>query len=411
MTKSSKKPPKYCRNGKYAIAYIHGKKHYLGLYKSPESMTAYARLIAEIRDKPIIDPPKGEPSFSVKELVAAFLDHAKETLEPTTYDHYRILTMDFLLKLYGADTPVDEFKPKALKLVRAEMIESQRFCRNVINRHTGRIVSIFEWGVSEELVLETTHRALKTVKFLPKGYPGTFDNPERENVPDDIVRRTLPFMPPILRAMIQIQWLTGMRPSEVFNMRVGDIDKTRKPGLWHYTPRHHKTEEHIGKKSIPLGKPEQELLAPYLVGKTSEQSVFNPNTAMAERKAEKQANRKSKRTPSQTARDKARAAKPRQYAEFYNRFSYRQAVEYAIEKANRHLPDGEKIPRWTPYQLRHSAGTVAEEGGGLDKAQALLGHKTPNVTRRYAHAQLAIAEDLARNRCNPFSQSDEKMAG
>jgi integrase len=98
------------------------------------------------------------------------------------------------------------------------------------------------------------------------------------------------------------------------------------------------------------------------------------------------------------------------YSEFYNRFSYRQAVEYGIAKANRQLPDGEKIPLWTPYQLRHSAGTEAEKGGGLDKAQALLGHKTPNVTRRYAHAQLTIAEDLARNRRNPFD-SDEKKAG
>jgi integrase len=208
--------------------------------------------------------------------------------------------------------------------------------------------------------------------------------------------------------MIQIQWLTGLRPSEVFNMTVGCIDKTRKPGLWHYTPKHHKTEEHVGKKTVPLGKPEQELLAPFLVGKTSEQSVFSPNQAMRERSTEKRANRKTKLTPSQSARDKARVAKPRQYAEFYNRFSYRQAVEYAIVKANRQLPDGEKIPHWTPDMLRHSAGTEAEKTGGLDKAQALLGHKTPNVTRRYAHAQLAIAEDLARNRRNPFQSGEEK---
>jgi integrase len=128
------------------------------------------------------------------------------------------------------------------------MIRSRRFCRNTINKYTRRIVSLFEWGVEMELALETTHRALKAIKFLPEGYLGTFDNPEREHVPDDVVDRTLPFMPPMLRAMVQIQRMTGMRPSEVFNMTVGCIDKTRVPGLWHYTPKSHKTERYVGKK-------------------------------------------------------------------------------------------------------------------------------------------------------------------
>jgi len=76
--------------------------------------------------------------------------------------------------------------------------------------------------------------------------------------------------------MVQIQWLTGMRPSEVFNMRVSDIDRSRKNGLWYYVPGSHKTEEHIGKKPIPLGKPEQKLIAPYLIGKKPESAVFSP---------------------------------------------------------------------------------------------------------------------------------------
>ena len=46
-------------------------------------------------------------------------------------------------------------------------------------------------------------------------------------------------------------------------------------------------------------------------------------------------------------------------------------------------------------------------GGGLDKAQALLGHKTANVTKRYAHGQLAIAEEMARTRQNPFENPPE----
>jgi len=66
------------------------------------------------------------------------------------------------------------------------------------------------------------------------------------------------------------------------------------------------------------------------------------------------------------------------------------------------LPDVQKIPHWTPYAIRHSAGTATEEALGLDKAQALLGHTSANTTKRYAHARLAITEAMAMTRSNPF---------
>ena len=150
-------------------------------------------------------------------------------------------------------------------------------------------------------------------------------------------------------------------------MRVGDIDQSRDNGLWYYSPKH-KTEEHIGEKPIPLGKPEQELIAPYLVGKKSADSVFSPKTAQRERATEARADRKSKLTPSQRERDARRAEKnASNVGEFYDRSSYRNAVLYAIAKGNRH---GQKIPHWSPYLLRNSAATEIELKHGLDKAQS-----------------------------------------
>ena len=403
MPKLKNRPPKYSKLKQYAVVYFQGKIHYLGLYGSAESKTAYARFVAESRVDPIFLPPKEGEKVTIPELVAAFLEHVKPTLDDATFGHYRTIAGDFLLKLYGDDTAVDDFKPRSLKLVRSEMIQSRRFCRNVINAYTRRIVSLFHWGVSEELVNPNTHLALKTVKSLPKGYPGTYDNPEREEVPDEVIKRTLPFLAPTVATMVQVQRLTGMRPSEVCKMRVGDIDQKRDSELWYYVPESHKTEEYIGKKAIPLGKPEQVLITPYLVGKKSDIGIFSPHTAMEERNAIKRANRKTKCTPSQQARDEARAKKPKQYKETYDENSYRKAIEYGIKRGNKVLPEGEKIPHWFPYQIRHAAGTEAEKTQGLDKAQALLGHKTANVTKRYAHGQLAIAESMARNRQNPFA--------
>ena len=167
------------------------------------------------------------------------MDSVKTTLGKQDFGHCRIIVGDFLSKTYG-DTPVDNFKPSCLKRVRTAMIQSGRFCRKLINKYVRQIVRIFAWGVEEEWVQQSTWQALKAVKTLRKGEPGTYDNPPRKEVPDSVVQRTLPFMPPTLAAMVQVQRLTGMRPSEVFNMRVGEIDRTRSPELWYYTPAHHK---------------------------------------------------------------------------------------------------------------------------------------------------------------------------
>jgi len=54
--------------------------------------------------------------------------------------------------------------------------------------------------------------------------------------------------------------------------------------------------------------------------------------------------------------------------ERYTPESYGKAVRYACTKA--------KVTPWCPYQLRHAAGANARRAGGLDAAQALLGHRT-----------------------------------
>ena len=409
MPKLINRNPKLTKLKKYAVVYYHGKIHYLGLFGSPEALTAYNRFCTEIQSNPTLVVRSGESSVSIAELVAAFLQHAKATLKTPNYTHYRIVLLDFLLKLYGGDTTADSFSQRCLKLVRTQMIQSRRLCRGTINEYTRRIATVFSWGVENELVEETTWRALKSVKPLPEGYPGTFDNDEREDVPDDVVRRTLPFLPPMIAAMIQVQRMTGCRPSEIFNMKAGEIDKKSDPDLWLYRLPRHKTEKKTKrKKVVPLGKPEQELIAPYLECKTGKAAVFPPQTAMQERSAEKRAKRKSKLTPSQIARDEAQAQKETKYREFYDKDSYRRAVKHAIVKANRQLPDDEQIPHWSPYQLQHTAATMLELEADIEDAQILLDHESVDTTKRYTKKRLEKSKKLARNRRNPLA-GDEPM--
>ena len=132
MPKLKNKPPKFSKLKQYAVVYHHGKIHYLGLYGTPEALTAYNRFCAEIQGNPTVYLPKEAGNTTVGDLAVAFLDHAKATLAVPNYTHHRIVVGDFLLKLYG-DTPADKFKPAGLKLIREAMIQSRRFCRMGIN--------------------------------------------------------------------------------------------------------------------------------------------------------------------------------------------------------------------------------------------------------------------------------------
>ena len=413
------KEPKLCEDRGRFFVWLEGKRHYFSAKGRRDAEVKRKQFLANLwlgnapapsgagRGSPLVQKSGGlsqdirTGDMFVSELADEFIDHHTLRLSKTEVQNYKY-AIGYLVETFGG-LLVNEITPKKLRIVRSQMVQSGRLCRKTINNFTAKLVRIFAWGCEEEWVEANVAGALKMVKQLPQGELGTFDHKEREPVPDLVITATLPFMPPTVAAMVQVQWLTGMRPSEVFKMRVGDIDRSRKNGLWYYSPKH-KTEQHIGEKPIPLGKPEQKLIAPYLEGRNPEAAIFSPRIAMAERNAERQANRKTKITPSQIARAKERAAKPSYYAEFYNRDSYRQAIDYAIKKGNRQLPDGDKIPHWFPYLLRNSAATDIEMRHGLDEAQAQLGHTSANMTKRYSKAQLKQREKLAHSRVNPFEK-------
>ena len=101
MPKLKNKPPKYAKLKNYAVVYFQGRTHYLGLYGSPESKTAYARFVAESRVDPIFAPPQEGEKITIADLVAAFLEHAKPTLDPATFGHYPVArTVQFKMDFF-----------------------------------------------------------------------------------------------------------------------------------------------------------------------------------------------------------------------------------------------------------------------------------------------------------------------
>ena len=65
MPKLKNRPHKYCKAGKYAVVYHHGKTIYLGLYGSKESKIAHARFLAEIQANPTTFLLHGEKHVAI----------------------------------------------------------------------------------------------------------------------------------------------------------------------------------------------------------------------------------------------------------------------------------------------------------------------------------------------------------
>ena len=72
----------------------------------------------------------------------------------------------------------------------------------------------------------------------------------------------------------------------------------------------------------------------------------------------------------------------------YSTDSYRRAIHRACDAA--------KVERWSPNQLRHTAGTEIRAKFGLEAAQVVLGHAAADVTQIYAERDLALATQVAR---------------
>jgi len=184
-------------------------------------------------------------------------------------------------------------------------------------------------------------------------------------------------------------------------MRVGDIDMSRKDGIWLYKVPQHKGTWLERDKVVPLGKPEQALILPYLEGKSPEQAVFCPKTAYLEKKQRDAARRTTKASPNHLLKAERRARNPkRKDREHYSSQTYANSIKGTIITANRSLPKEQQIPHWYPYQLRHAGVTelVAENDGNLDIARAVAGHSSFAVTLGYNHADLKIAIEQAKKR-------------
>jgi integrase len=368
-----------------AVVTLDGKDFYLGVYRSSESRTEYARRIAEWEAGGRSLPAPGS-DVTIAELVLRYWKYAKgyyvkDGRRTSEVSEVRY-SMRPLRKLYG-ETLARDFGPLALKAVREKMIEAG-LCRGTINKRVDRIKRMVRWAVAEELIPPSVYHGLQAVPGLPKGRSPAPDHAPVEPVAEALIQSTLHHLRPVVADMVRLQRLTGMRPAEVCLLRPCDLDRTG--DVWVYRPASHKTEHFGRKRSIPIGPKGQEILRPYLL-RSADAYCFCPRDSEAAHNCERRANRQSKVTPSQARRRPKRNPK-RPPGECYSTVTYGGAIARACRLAG--------VPVWYPNRLRHSAATEIRKQYGLEAAQTVLGHSNMDVTQIYAEKNLTLAAEIMR---------------
>lgn len=367
-----------------AVVTISGKDFYLGPHRSKASIAEYDRLIAEWLASGRRPLHETEDGITITELIAAYWKHVQNHYvkngQPTSEQHSIKSSLKFVRQLYGR-TQAEEFGPLALKAVRQKMIDAG-WIRVSINRHVGRVRHMFKWGAANELLPASVWQGLQAVSGLQSGRSEAAESKPVGTVPDAFVDAIREHIASQVWAMIELQRCTGARPGEVCIMRVCDLDMSGP--VWIFRPETHKTVHRGREREIYLGPRAQGIVREFLTTDT-QAYLFSPREAEAERHADMRRRRKSRVQPSQQDRRKRKPRwKPR---DRYDTGSYRRAITRAVNKENERRQEAgvvEMVPQWAPNRLRHNAGTQARKHGGLELAQALLGHAEANVTQVYA---------------------------
>jgi integrase len=324
-------------------------------------------------------PEEVRVDLRVNELLVAYLDFAEgyyvKNGRPTGEFRNIKDAIRPLQQIYGT-TLVWEFGPAALRTVREQMIAAN-LSRKVINARINRVRRVFKWGVENELVDPSVLQGLQSVSPLKEGRSKARETSAVKPISQEHIDAVLARVTRPVRAMINLQLVTGMRPGEVVLMRACEIDMSG--NIWEYRPVSHKTEHHGKERIIFLGPQAQEIIRPFLKPEV-EAYLFSPKDAvLAARKNLKPKKGRSRRTMRVSGYRRCPAKQ-------YTRNSYQNAIFKACVKA--------KIPAWGPNRLRHNAATFLRKEFGIEAARVILGHTSAAMTEIYAEMDRKRAAEI-----------------
>ena len=185
----------------------------------PDSKAEYARVT---REWLVGGGGTSENDLTIVELLSAVLRHAKTYyLDAEGNPTSELATFGTLVtrlrSTYGRTAAI-EFGPLRLTAFRQSLVD-HGLSRRVINRSISRVRQIFKWGAENDLIPGSVLESLRCVSGLRFGKTTAKELALVRPVAAEYVEATLPFLSPQVRAMLELQQLTGMRSGELCCIR------------------------------------------------------------------------------------------------------------------------------------------------------------------------------------------------
>ena len=324
-------------------------------WNDPERERKYHRFCAGH----LADCVSAEDEVSLVFVLDAFLEKRSRFYHKTDLGHIKTIML-LTLEVFP-DISVSRLNGGAFRRIQSHVKEhGERAGWSVgyANKLVNFLRKILKWGFSYDLVPAEVYERIRLIPPISVRETKMEETLPVREVADDVVRKTLPFMPPVIADMVKLQRGACMRPSEVRLLKIDEISRTE--SNWRVYARVHKTSRTGLTRFIVFGEAETEILRRRCEGRSSEEYVFSLKAGKC-----------------------------------LSNSSYGHAVERAVERANR---EGVSIPHWTPYQLRHSAVTATSIATDRETASLLAGHKSLKTTEIYDHKLEFVADREARKR-------------
>ena len=269
------------------------------------------------------------------DLRSSYLDYARERYVRSDGSATgQAVNLFLCLRSLPACICVQTFGPSELMTYRDGLV-ARGMNRRTINQWVGWVKGAMRWAVRQGHYSPLMLGSLSAVEPLriSRGCP---ESVRRCRPPSRVELLTVAAAAPgLVGSMLRVQYLAGMRPAEVCNMKWTELDPTS-CGSMIYRPARHKLEHHGRDRQIVL---------------TSEACSFLP-----------------------VAKSAGHVFRHRRGGP-YSADSYGQAVRRTCRRL------GVRI--WSPATVRRAAATAARRIGGAQSAKWLLGHSSTEMTERY----------------------------
>lgn len=345
----------------------------------PDAREAFDRALARwlANGRRLLDRDEQQ---TVENVLSAFLEQAARGYSAGEVENLQRALAP--VRQHFGQLPAAEFTVSCLEVVQHELAD-QALTRSTIRSRVNAIRRAWRWAEQRRLVPIGSWKHLCTLEHLKPGRTKAREPKIVEAVPWAWVEPVLEHLLPPLRAAVQLQWWSGLRPGEVLSLTGRQIQRTGK--VWTYRPVQHKGVWRGRERVVRFGPRAQEVIGP-LLKLDPDAAVISPRDGVAAQKVRKRAARRSPMTPSQRARDARNATRRPLAGEFYDVRTYNRAVQRACDAA--------EVPRWSPHRLRHACAARLFEQGQFEAARAVLGHARLDMTRHYAaSADSRLAED------------------